>query len=133
MKQEVERLGVANRVDFPGMVVGREKARLLEEIDVFALPSADESFGIAVAEAMAAAVPVVITEHVAIAGDIEAAGAGLVAPRSAEGFAAALRRLLGNPAEGRELGTAGRRFALRNYSRSASMAALEKIYEDAIG
>jgi glycosyltransferase involved in cell wall biosynthesis len=133
MRREVERLGLGDRVSFPGMVVGREKASLLQQFDVFALPSADESFGIAVAEAMAAGVPVVITEHVAIAGDIEAAGAGLIAPRSDEGFAVALRRLLDDPGEARELSASGREFALRSYSRAASMAALERIYEEAIG
>lgn len=133
MRTEVERLGLRDRVSFPGMVVGAEKAKLLEEFDVFALPSADESFGIAVAEAMAAAVPVVVSGHVAIAGDVEEAGAGLIAPRSDEGFAVALRRLLSDPDEAREIGAAGRRFALRSYSRSASISALEQIYEDTIG
>jgi glycosyltransferase involved in cell wall biosynthesis len=82
---------------------------------------------------MAAGVPVVITEHVALAGDVEGAGTGLIAPRTDEGFAVALRRLLSNPEEARKIGAAGHRFALRSYSRSASMAALEQIYEDAIG
>lgn len=132
MKQEVGRLGLAHRVSFPGMVVGIEKAKLLRRFDVFALPSADESFGIAVAEAMAAGVPVVITKHVAISGDVEGAGAGLIAPRDDEGFAVVLRRLLSDPVESRAIGAAGRRFALRSYSRSASMAALERIYEEAI-
>jgi hypothetical protein len=40
---------------------------------------------------------------------------------------------LSNPEEARKIGAAGHRFALRSYSRSASMAALEQIYEDAIG
>lgn len=133
LRREVDRLGLGERVSFPGMVVGAEKEKLLAEFDVFVLPSADESFGIAVAEAMAAGVPVVITEHVGIAGDIEAAGAGLVTARDAEGVAAALRRLLGDPEEAREIGAAGRRFALDSYTRSASMAALEQIYEDAVG
>ena len=133
MQREVERLGLEDRVSFPGMVVGAEKAKLLAEFDVFVLPSADESFGIAVAEAMAAGVPVLITEHVALAADVEGAGAGLIAPRTDEGFATALRGLLSDPREARRIGSAGRTFALRNYSRSASMAALEQIYEDAVG
>jgi len=133
MQAEVDRLGLGDRVSFPGMVVGAEKAKLLATFDAFVLPSADESFGIAVAEAMAAGVPVVITEHVGIAGDIEAAGAGLVAPRSADGVAAAIGRLLRDPAEAAEIGAAGRRFALESYTRSASMTALERIYEDAVG
>lgn len=132
MKREVHRLGLDSRVDFPGMVVGAEKAELLAEFAVFVLPSANESFGIAVAEAMAAGVPVIVTREVGIAGDIEAAGAGLVAPRDVEGIATALDRLLSDPSEARAIGAAGRRFALRSYTRSASVAALERIYQDAL-
>ncbi|KAB2858125.1 MAG: glycosyltransferase [Bauldia sp.] len=86
MRGEIERLGLSERVSFPGMVIGREKAELVDQFDVFALPSADESFGIAVVEAMKAELPVAITEHVAIAGEVSAAGAGVVVPRTAEGF-----------------------------------------------
>ncbi|MEZ5156464.1 MAG: glycosyltransferase [Solirubrobacterales bacterium] len=133
MQREVERLELGGRVSFPGMVVGAEKAQLLADFDVFVLPSANESFGIAVAEAMAAGVPVVVTEHVGIAGEIEAAGAGLIAPRSDEGVAIALRRLLSDSAEAEKIGVAGRRLALESYTRSATMSALERIYEDAVG
>jgi glycosyltransferase involved in cell wall biosynthesis len=133
MRPEIERLGLSEQVSFPGMVIGRQKAELVGEFDVFALPSADESFGIAVVEAMEAELPVAITEHVAIAGEVRAAGAGVVAPRTAEGFAMALRRLLASPDEARMMGAAGRRLAEQRYSRAAAMADLEQVYEDAIG
>lgn len=132
MRSEIERLGLSERVSFPGMVIGREKAELVDRFDVFALPSADESFGIAVVEAMEAELPVAITEHVAIAGEVRAAGAGVIAPRTVEGFATALRQLLGSPEEARQMGAAGRRLAQRRFSRSAAMADLERVYEDAI-
>lgn len=133
MRGEIERLGLSGRVSFPGMVIGREKAELVDQFDVFALPSADESFGIAVVEAMEAELPVAITEHVAIAAEVRAAGAGVVAPRTAEGFATALRQVLGSPEEARRMGAAGRRLAEQRFSRSAAMADLERVYEDAIG
>lgn len=133
MRRDVARFGLDDRVSFPGMVVGAEKEELLARFDVFVLPSANESFGIAVAEAMAAGVPVVVSDEVGIAGDIANAGAGVVAPRTEEGIAAAVRRLLADPELAKELGAAGRRFAMSSYTRSASMAALERIYEDAVG
>ena len=132
MRREVERLGLGGRVSFPGMVVGSEKAVLLGEFDVFALPSADESFGIAVVEAMNAGLPVVITDEVAIADEVVRAGAGLSAPRTAEGFAAALGDLLRDPAAAAEMGSAGRRLAIERYSRSASVDALMRVYREAI-
>jgi glycosyltransferase involved in cell wall biosynthesis len=130
MKQEVDRLGLEGRVSFPGMVVGAEKAALLEEFDMFALPSADESFGIAVVEAMDEGLPVVITENVAIAGDVRSAGAGLIAPRSAAGFADAMAELLRNPSDAAGMGEAGRKLAVERFSRAASTAELERLYEE---
>ncbi|MEZ5062911.1 MAG: glycosyltransferase [Solirubrobacterales bacterium] len=132
MSRDVERLGLGGRVSFPGMVVGREKAEMLAGFDVFALPSADESFGIAVVEAMNAGVPVVITDEVAIAADVVAAEAGLSASRTAEGFAAALARLLGDPAAAAAMGSAGRRLAVERYSRTAAVDALMRVYREAI-
>jgi glycosyltransferase involved in cell wall biosynthesis len=132
MRTEIERLGLGERVSLPGMVIGKEKAKLVGEFDVFALPSADESFGIAVVEAMEAELPVAITEHVAIAGEVRAAGAGVVAPRTGEGFATALRQLLSSPEEARRMGIAGRRLAEERFSRAAAMAELERVYEEAI-
>jgi glycosyltransferase involved in cell wall biosynthesis len=133
MRPEIERLGLTGRVSLPGMVIGPEKAKLVGEFDVFALPSADESFGIAVVEAMEAELPVAITENVAIAGEVRAAGAGVVAPRTAEGFATALRQVLSSPDEARRMGAAGRRLAEQRFSRAAAMAELERVYEEAIG
>jgi glycosyltransferase involved in cell wall biosynthesis len=47
---------------------------------LFALPSHQENFGLAVAEAMAAGVPVLVSPAVNLANDILAHGAGWVAP-----------------------------------------------------
>ena len=60
-------------------------------------------------------------------------GRGWSRRETEEGIAAALRRLLGDPEARERVGAAGRRFALSSYTRSASMAALERIYEDAVG
>lgn len=132
MRREVDRLGLKERVSFPGMVVGAEKAAVIASFDLFALPSADESFGIAVVEAMNAGLPVMITEHVAIAEDVRSAGAGLIASRDEAGFASALRRLLRDPAEAARMGAAGRALAVERFSREASTADMERLYRAVI-
>lgn len=130
MKEEVRRSGLETRVSFPGLLLGEAKAALLGQIDIFALPSADESLGIAVVEAMHSGLPVVITDHVAIAGDVRSADAGIIAPRSEEGFADALRRLLRDRPEAARMGAAGQDLAVRKFSRSASTDGLERIYAE---
>ena len=92
-----EREGVDGRVVFPGMLHGPEKLAALAAADVWALPSHTENFGIAVMEALAAGVATVISPAVNLAGEIERAGAGLVAEATPEAFAGAPRV----PARGR--------------------------------
>ena len=67
-----------DRVTLPGFLSGEDKALALYGSDLFVLPSYGENFGIAVAEAMAAGLSVLITPEVEIADDIEAHQAGWV-------------------------------------------------------
>jgi glycosyltransferase involved in cell wall biosynthesis len=56
-------LGLGNRVHFLGGVYGRERISFLSGLDVFVLPSLDENFGNAIAEALAAGAPVVASRQ----------------------------------------------------------------------
>ena len=53
--------GLTNKVRFPGYIQGAEKARLLLESDIFALPSYREGCPVALLEAMGAGLPVIVT------------------------------------------------------------------------
>ena len=64
----------------------------LAAAEVFALPSHQENFGIAVAESLACGVPVLISQEVNIWREIEAANAGLVAPDTLAGTTGLLER-----------------------------------------
>lgn len=95
----------------PGSVVGlhdlspTELARVVAGASVFCLPSLMEGFGLTVVEAMASGVPVVVSDRGAlpdVVGD-----AGLVVPPDADHLREALRRLLTDEAEARDLGRRG--------------------------
>jgi glycosyltransferase involved in cell wall biosynthesis len=64
----------------------------LAAAEVFALPSHQENFGIAVAESLACGVPVLISREVNIWREIEASHAGLTAPDTLEGTISLLTR-----------------------------------------
>jgi glycosyltransferase involved in cell wall biosynthesis len=81
------RLNVQESVTFPGHLDASGRNELLAQAGVFVLPSLDENFGIGVAEAMTAGVPVVITPGVSHASYVEEYKAGLVSTRDPENFA----------------------------------------------
>jgi len=102
---------VADAITLPGPVSDDEKARLLEQHELFALVSRREGFPRVVAEAMASGLPVLTAGY---AGNgtqdvVMAAGCGLVAAPEPAALADAARRVL---EQWQELSDAGRRFAL---------------------
>jgi glycosyltransferase involved in cell wall biosynthesis len=93
---EVERMiadnALTGRVLFTGMLKGAARIEALVDADLFALPSYQENFGIAVAESLACGTPVVISDQVNIHPEITAAGVGGVVPLDADRLAGELHR-----------------------------------------
>jgi glycosyltransferase involved in cell wall biosynthesis len=78
LKAQAATAGVADSIYWTGMLTGGQKWGAFQAADVFILPSHQENFGIAVAEALSARVPVLITHSVNISQEIAVDGAGLV-------------------------------------------------------
>jgi len=79
-------------VFWSGMLTGDAKWGAFHGCDAFVLPSHQENFGIAVAEALACVKPVLISNQVNIWREIEGAGGGLVADDSEEGIRTLFQR-----------------------------------------
>ena len=94
--------GVADRITWTGMLTGHAKWSALKAADVFVLPSHQENFGVAVVEALALGVPVLVSDKVNIWREVVAAGAGFAADDTANGTAQLLRQWLGLPQADRE-------------------------------
>lgn len=88
------RLGVAERIHWAGMVKGAAKKAAFLHARAFVLPSHQENFGIVVAEALSAGTPVLISDKVNIWREIQACGAGFVAPDTLAGTTQLLRDFL---------------------------------------
>ncbi len=94
LEAQASRLGIANRITWTGMLTGDAKWSAIQAAEVFALPSHQENFGIAVVEALALGVPVLISDKVNIWREIVRAGAGFADTDTVAGAAATLHRWL---------------------------------------
>lgn len=90
----VDQAGLAQRVHWPGMLKGDAKWGAFAVSDAFVLPSHQENFGIAVAEALACGRPVLISDQINIAPEIEADGCGIVEHDTLDGTIHLLERWL---------------------------------------
>src|SRR5208283_1886689 len=94
MTQLVQELGLSDRVTWTGMLTGDLKWGAFHAADAFILPSHQENFGIAVAEALACGVPVLISNQVNIWREIHHDEAGLVETDDLAGTTRLLERWL---------------------------------------
>ena len=124
----VEQLGLSARVRFVGHVDGEEKRRVLADADCFILPSVHENFGLAVAEALAAGLPVIVTPGVALAPNVVAAGAGLVADATEDAVGATIAWAADHPAALVEMGQRAWRLARADLSWETTCARLADLY-----
>ncbi len=129
VSDRLRRSPLLNQTTKPGFVTGALKASVLSMADVLVLPSAAENFGIAVAEAMLAGIPVVISEGVQIHPAVQAAGAGWVVPRQVDALTDCLRQVLQNTTERHRRGLAAQQLAAREYSWQAIAPQLIALYQ----
>lgn len=93
--------GIQDRVHWPGMLTGDAKWGAFQSCEAFVLPSHQENFGIAVAEALSCGKPVLLSDQVNIAPDIDRDDAGLMEPDTAEGTLRLLERWIATSPEAR--------------------------------
>jgi len=128
---EAERLGVAQKIFFPGAIP--QAARYLAAMEVCCLTSYTEGMPNLVMEAAAAGLPVVSTTCGDSAKLIEHGVTGyLVSPNDVAGLSEYLDLLLSDPDLRRRLGQAGREKMRREFSVEAMVGRMVKVYEDAL-
>lgn len=127
LEARARRSGKSGQIFFTGMLEGEMKRGAFEAAEVFALPSHQENFGLSVAEALAAGLPVLISNRVNIWREIVADDAGYVESDDLEGTARLLERWLQTPPETRATMRANARqcFARRFEIRRAVDSLLE--------
>jgi glycosyltransferase involved in cell wall biosynthesis len=92
LEELAQRLGIAHRICWIGLLQGDLKWGALAASEVFVLPSHQENFGIVVAEALSCGLPVILSNRVNIWREVVNDRAGLVNDDTLDGVIASLRR-----------------------------------------
>ena len=105
---------------------------ILKSSDIFFLPSRHETYGLVVAEAMAASLPVVCSRVGGIPEIVSSPALGALVPvDDREAFAAALDAFIAEPERRRAVGDAARRSLDGRFDRATYARALESLYAEA--
>lgn len=131
LRSLVNSLGLSRRVRFLGFVNSDKRKLLLSATDVLELVTwMGENFGYAAVEAMAAGVPVLMSEHVGICREVEADGAGCVVPVQKDAITAKLKDMLSNPERLKRMGKAAHASSRRRYDIKRAAKLMVTAYED---
>lgn len=133
LRRELERqaaaLGLAASTSFLGE--RKDVAEILKALDLFVMPSLWEGLSLAMLEAMAAGLPIVISDVGGVSQAIDAQSGLKVPPGDPGAIARAIRLLAAQPESRRSLGLAARRRVEAEFDVGIMMARLSQVYEDA--
>ena len=128
----IAKAGLSERVHWPGMIHGDAKWGAFFAAEVFILPSHQENFGIAVAEALGCGLPVLLGDKVNIAPEIDADHAGLMEPDTQAGTDALVSRWMHMPAPRRNaMRVQALATFLRRYDMETNAATILRLFEGA--
>ncbi len=124
VKSKARRLGIERAMIWTGH--RRDIARLMAALDIFVLPSLEETLPLSILEAMAARLPVVATAVGGVAECVSDQRTGLlVPPADSASLAEAVLKLLHDPSKRRQLGQAGRERVLKEFSVESQVREIE--------
>jgi glycosyltransferase involved in cell wall biosynthesis len=133
IEELVNMLDMRDCVTFTGMLTAQMKWSLLAAAEVFVLPSYSEGFSVAILEAMAMALPVIITKPCNFP-EVSERGSGVVVAAEPRAFETALAWMLSvSAAERREIGRKGQDLILERYTWKRVGRQLAEVYDWALG
>ena len=127
LKRQVAK-SLVEHVHWLGFKEGDDKWRVLQGADLFVLPSHSENFGIAVLEAIACELPVVISDQVALQDEVKKHQLGRVVPLEVKSLIEAISSLLAAPAERAAISARAITTAAEHFSWQAAARRLISAY-----
>lgn len=123
---------IARRTTFTGSLARALVAEAYAAAGVFVLPSRQENFGIAAAEAMTAGTPALLSDQVHIAAEAARHGACRVLPLDVNAWTEAILGIFSAPDEARLMGDRARKHALQTFDWQTAGRKLADVYERVI-
>ncbi len=130
LKASAERLGVSERVHFPGLVMGREKLSLYQAADLFVLPTQQENFGVVLIESLACGTPLVTTRGVDIWPELKGSGAAVIL-EDVSWLVREVGRLLKDSPGRAAMAEKARAYVFRAFDEAVTTRQMEGLYEQA--
>lgn len=132
LEAHVDRLGVGDRVHFLGLLERRQQVyRLMHAADVFAMPSRWEGFCVAVAEAMAAGTPCVLSD-IDVFRELYDGTARFHTVGDAGALAGQLEALIRDPDARERLGAESRALVEREYDMETAAERYASLFEELV-
>lgn len=135
LQRLIDSLGLTQKAKLPGAVPNTQVPALINQMDVFCLPSIlnSESFGVAAVEAMACGVPVIASDVDGFRETVEHDLTGFIIPKKdPQTMAKRIFELSNNPELRHQMGAAGRERALRLYDFQKNVDTMEIYYQKTI-
>ena len=136
LKEMARHLGISDQCDWVGRVAHQEVPGWLNRFDIYsALSRLDsESFGVAVIEASACCLPVVVSDAGGLPEVVKEGETGFVVPReNPEEAEKAMIRLIDDPDLRRVMGEKGRQHVMREYEWDHCVGLLEGVLKEISG
>ncbi|MDP4163972.1 MAG: glycosyltransferase [Bacillota bacterium] len=127
-----ESLGISAVTTFTGRVPNDEVPAYINQMDIFAVPSTEdsESFGVAAVESMACGVPVVVSNVGGLPEVVIEGKTGYVVPKeNPDELAKAFLKLIENPDIRKEMGANGIRHVKEQYDWIENATGMVELYE----
>lgn len=131
LKALAKELGVDSAVHWAGFLEGKAKSDAIAKAILFVLPSYSENFGVSVVEALAAGIPVVISDQIGIHQEVAEARAGLICACSVDSLTTAMATALADVGLRMSMAENGRQLA-DQYSPPCVTRRLIDAYEEIV-
>ena len=129
-KEYAHELGLDSYIEFLGWVGNTEKNKLLNDADIFVLPSYNEGLPVSILEAMSFGIPVISTKVGGIPELIEDEVSGfLIKPGDIHALQNRLEQLASDLGMRNRIGSAGKEIIKQRFSKDIVLPKLELLYE----